>query len=106
MSLQLAASQLTAGNQDIRYRSMGLHLMPYGPNRDDPNRVSVGTLELLGQKAIIPRDNELGLPDDKIASLLTWRPSDDTDLEDAVSAVKGARHRHYEPALHQPRQDG
>ena len=29
VSLQLAASQLTAGNQEIRYRSMGLHLMPY-----------------------------------------------------------------------------
>ena len=33
VSLQLAASQLTAGNQDIRYRQMGLHLMPYGPDR-------------------------------------------------------------------------
>ena len=28
VSLQLAASQLTAGNQQISYRSMGLHLMP------------------------------------------------------------------------------
>ena len=31
VSLQLAASQLTAGNQQISYRRMGLHLMPYGP---------------------------------------------------------------------------
>ena len=32
MSLQLAASQLTVGNQDIQYETMGLHLMPYGPS--------------------------------------------------------------------------
>ena len=36
ISLQLAASQLTAGNQEIRYRQMGLHLMPYGPQKDNP----------------------------------------------------------------------
>lgn len=91
VSLQLAASQLTTGNQEIRYRSMGLHLMPYGPHPDDSKRISVGTLELLGQKAIIPRDSELSLADDKIGSRLTWSPSDDTELEDAVSAVKDAR---------------
>ena len=91
VSLQLAASQLTAGNQEIRYRSMGLHLMPYGPHPDDSNRISVGTLELLGQKAVIPRESELRLADDKIASQLTWSPSDDAELEDAVSAVKDAR---------------
>ena len=91
VSLQLAASQLTAGNHEIRYRSMGLHLMPYGPHPDDSKRISVGTLELLGQKAVIPRESELGLADDKIASQLTWSPSDDTELEDAVSAVKEAR---------------
>ncbi|MCY3991879.1 MAG: DEAD/DEAH box helicase family protein [Caldilineaceae bacterium] len=91
VSLQLAASQLTTGNQEIRYRSMGLHLMPYGPHPDDSRRISVGTLELLGQKAIIPRNSELGLADDKIGSRLTWGPSDDTELEDAVSAVKDVR---------------
>ena len=91
VSLQLAASQLTAGNHEIRYRSMGLHLMPYGPHPDDSQRISVGTLELLGQKAVIPRESELGLADDKIASQLTWSPPDDTELEDAVSAVKEAR---------------
>ena len=91
VSLQLAASQLTAGNHEIRYRSMGLHQMPYGPHPDDSKRISVGTLELLGQKAVIPRDRELGLGDDRIASQATWRPTDDTELEDAVSAVKDAR---------------
>ena len=90
VSLQLAASQMTAGNQEIRYRQMGLHLMPYGPHPDDQTRVSVGTLELLGQKAIVPRERELGLADDDIVSQVTWRPSDDTEMEDAVSAVKDA----------------
>ena len=91
VSLQLAASQLTAGNQEIRYRQMGLHLMPYGPSPDDPAQVSVGTLELIGQKAIVPRDSELALADDKIASQQTWRPDDDAELEDAVDAAKNAR---------------
>ena len=91
MSLQLAASQLTAGNQDIQYRKMGLHLMPYGPSPEDPARVSVGTLELLGQKAIVPRDNELGLADEKIGSQVVWGQHDDAELEDAVDAAKNAR---------------
>ena len=91
MSLQLAASQLTAGNQDIQYRRMGLHLMPYGPQADNPTHVSAGTLELLGQKAIVPRDNELNLTDDRIGSQVVWNPSDDAELEDAVGAAKDAR---------------
>ena len=37
ISLQLAASQLTTGNQDIGYRRMGLHRMPYGPDASRPN---------------------------------------------------------------------
>ena len=49
VSLQLAASQLTAGNQrHPPNRQMGLHLMPYGPSRDNPSLVQAGTLELLG----------------------------------------------------------
>ncbi len=91
VSLQLAASQLTAGNHNISYRQMGLHLMPYGPHQGDPGRVSVGTLELLGQRAIVDRPGDLGLEDDRIASQATWQLSDDTELEDAVSAVKEAR---------------
>ena len=91
VSLQLAASQLTAGNRDIRYQTMGLHLMPYGPSSYDSIRVSVGTLELLGQKAVIPRDGELDLPDDNIGSRAVWTRTDDAELEDAVDAVKDAR---------------
>ena len=90
LSLQLAASQLTAGNQDIQYRKMGLHLMPYGPSQDNPIKVSVGTLELLGQKSIVPRDSELALDDDNIRSRTVWHQQDDTELEDAVDAAKDA----------------
>ena len=90
VSLQLAASQLTTGNQEIGYRRMGLHLMPYGPQPDNPAQVSSGTLELLGQKAIVARDKELGLADDRIQSQSIWA-SGDADLEDAVAAAKDAR---------------
>ena len=92
VSLQLAASQLTTGNQDISYRQMGLHLMPYGPQADNPTRgVSVGTLELLGQKAIVPRRGELDLEDSKIASQNVWNQRDNAELEDAVAAAADAR---------------
>ena len=91
VSLQLAASQLTTGNQEIRYRQMGLHLMPYGPQANNPAQVSAGTLELLGQKAIAPRDNELNLGDGKIGSQIVWSQPDDAELENAVDAVKDAR---------------
>ncbi|MXZ92076.1 MAG: hypothetical protein F4W95_15095 [Chloroflexi bacterium] len=91
VSLQLAASQLTAGNQDIRYRRMGLYLMPYGPSQDDPTRVSVGTLELLDQKAIVPRDGAMDLGDDKIGSQVVWNQPDDAELEGAVDAAKNTR---------------
>ncbi len=90
VSLQLAAAQLTAGNTEIRYRQMGLHLMPYGPQADNPAQVSVGTLELLGQKAIVLRNSELDLADDRIASYSIWA-TDDAELEDAVDAAKDAR---------------
>ena len=90
VSLQLAAAQLTAGNQEVRYRQMGLHLMPYGPQTDNPGQVSAGTLELLGQKAIVSRDHELGLADDRIGSQAVWSERDDAELEDAVAAAKNA----------------
>ena len=90
VSLQLAASQLTAGNHNISYRQMGLHLMPYGPQRDNPAQVSVGTLELLGQKAIVARNNELNLAEDKIGSQAVWNQPDAAELEDAVDAAKDA----------------
>ncbi len=88
ISLQLAASQLTTGNQDIGYRRMGLHRMPYGPDTSDPAKVSAGTLELLGQKEIVSRDGELDLPDVRIASEEVWSHGGEA-MEDAVDAVKG-----------------
>ena len=91
VSLQLAASQLTAGNHNISYRSMGLHLMPYGPRRDAPGQVSVGSLELLGQKAIVAREGEFAIPDDTIASQRISLHSADAELEDAIDAVKDPR---------------
>ena len=89
VSLQLAASQLTAGNQEIRYRQMGLHLMPYGPQVNNAAHVSAGTLELLGQKAIVARHGELALPDERIASQSVWPAA--AELEDAVDAARDVR---------------
>ncbi len=88
VSLQLAASQLTAGNRRVSYIGMGLHLMPYGPDRYDPAKVSAGTLELLGQRAIVARPTELGLADESIASQTVWG---DAGLENAVKAARDAR---------------
>ena len=90
VSLQLAASQLTAGNADIRYSQMGLHLMPYGPQPHDPTRVSAGSLELLGQKAIVARHGELDIADDRIRSQAVWSATD-ADMEHAVEAAQNAR---------------
>ena len=87
ISLQLAASQLTTGNQDIGYRRMGLHRMPYGPDASDPTKISAGTLELLSQREIVPRNGELDLPDDRIASQEVWTQGGEA-MEDAVDAIK------------------
>ena len=92
VSLQLAASQLTAGNRNVRYRRMGLRIMPYGPDDYDTGNVSAGTLELLGQKDIVSRPNELDINDDAIDSRTVWPDDrDDPELEDAVEAASDAR---------------
>ena len=90
VSLQLAASQLTAGNQSVRYRGMGLYQMPYGPDSDNPGKVSAGTLELLGQKAIVSQRTELNIADDDINSRAMCENAD-FELEDAVDAARNAR---------------
>ena len=87
VSLQLAASQLTAGNRKISYLRMGLHLMPYGPHKNDTELASAGTLELLGQKVIVP---QLGTGEE-IASRTIWNEGDDAQLEIPVKAVQDAR---------------
>ncbi len=91
VSLQLAAAQLTAGNKDVRYRKMGLHQMPYGPNPHDPTRVSAGSLELLGQSAIVRRQGEFDIPDTEIGAQSVWKEDDNAELEDAVDAAKDTR---------------
>ena len=91
VSLQLAASQLTAGNHDIRYRKMGLHLMPYGPQPGAPAPIAAGTLELLGQQAIVPRAGAMDLGDDQIRSQAVWQDAHNPELEDAVDAAQAAR---------------
>ena len=90
VSLQLAASQLTAGNQSVRYRGMGLYQMPYGPDSDNPHKISAGTLELLGQKKIVSQRTELDIADDVINSRAMCENAD-FELEDAVDAARNAR---------------
>lgn len=93
VSLQLAASQLTSGEQSIRYRKMGLHLMPYGAQGGDPHKIGVGSLELLGQDAIVPKGLELRKEgfDETIDSRSVWDSSEDALLENEVEAVKDAQ---------------
>ena len=93
VSLQLAASQLTAGNHNISYRRMGLHLMPYGPQQDNTGRVAAGSLELLGQRAIVAREGELDIADAKIASQSVWPSTlaDSSEMEEAVDSVRDVR---------------
>ena len=91
ISLQLAASQLTASTKNIQYRRMGLHLMPYGPRPSaSPLRVDAGTLALLGQKEVVNRSQDLGPEDEKIASQSTWA-ADDAKLENVMDAVRDIR---------------
>lgn len=98
VSLQLAAAQLTQGNQDIRYRRMGLYLMPYG--EADPTsgrRGSAGSLELLGQRKFLERPGELPFDSEVGGEIGSHRLeldqglSEDAELEDAVDAAVGCR---------------
>ena len=98
VSLQLAASQLTAGNHEIRYRNMGLYKMSYGPSQDNKltylsaGTISAGSLELLMQKAIVSRDNELDLSEyNALKSKNVWDKSDNSELGNEVSASKDAQ---------------
>ena len=90
VSLQLAAAQLTAGNTEVRYQQMGLHQMSYGPQEN--GRVTAGTLELLGQKAILPRPNELNIGDDAVNSAqLQMSTTADAKTDKAVSEASGVK---------------
>ena len=89
VSLQLAASQLTAGNHEIRYCRMGLYQMPYGLESDDSPTASAGTLELLMQSAIIPKDVSLNLSDNLDTAIKSQNVWGEHDNE--VDAVKDAK---------------
>ena len=89
VSLQLAAAQLTSGNSDIAYRRMNLHLMPYGPS--GTNDVKVGSLELLGQNAIVPKIGQFDMDEMRIDSKQIQMTKDNPLLEDTVESVKNVR---------------
>ena len=86
VSLQLAAAQLTAGNQDVAYRRMQLYQMPYGP---EAGRARVGTPELLGQRKILRRAG-FDFADEKVGQQVQL-DRDDPLLEDAVDAASNVR---------------
>ncbi|WP_419840576.1 DEAD/DEAH box helicase family protein [Candidatus Poriferisodalis sp.] len=90
VSLQLAATQLMSGNADVKYRKMGLHLMPYGPQPDGVS--AAGTLELLARNEIIASGR---LFDDAAESSRietgAEQPLEGPDMDDAATAATGAR---------------
>ncbi|MCY4543541.1 MAG: hypothetical protein OXB95_14295, partial [Rhodobacteraceae bacterium] len=69
---------------------MGLHRMPYGPRGQNPNDLAAGSLELIGQSAIVPRLGEFELPDVDINAQNLQTREDDPELEDAVEAASNA----------------
>ena len=93
VSLQLAAAQLTTGNSDVAYQKMGLHRMPYGPVKDGMARdgVAVGSLALLGQSAIVPREGQMDVGDARLGSVQMQMAADDPLLENAIEDVRDVR---------------
>lgn len=92
VSLQLAATQLMAGNTDIKYRGMGLHLMPYGPQPD--KTVAAGSPELFGRQDIVFAGR---LFDDAAASTTVKTGAEHPDgalegpeMDDATAAARDA----------------
>ncbi|WP_419944532.1 DEAD/DEAH box helicase family protein [Candidatus Poriferisodalis sp.] len=90
VSLQLAATQLMSGNTDVKYRKMGLHLMPYG--RQPGGEVAAGTLEMLARSELVDARR---LFDDAVdsARLKTGAETvvEGPEMDDAVSAARNAR---------------
>jgi superfamily II DNA or RNA helicase len=93
VSLQLAATQLMSGNTDIKYRKMGLHLMPYGPQPD--GAVAAGSPELFGHQDVAFAGR---LFDDAAASTTVKTGAEHTngtlegpEMDDATAAARNAR---------------
>ncbi len=87
VSLQLAASQLTAGTQDVRYAKMGLRLMPYGPQGN--GQIRGGSMELFAAEQIAPRRSDLDFRETISAEDVWSDPG--TVVEDAAELIAGAR---------------
>ncbi|MYA74279.1 MAG: hypothetical protein F4Y27_06355 [Acidimicrobiaceae bacterium] len=92
VSLQLAATQLMSGSANVKYRRMGLHLMPYG--RQPDGSVAAGSPELFGNRRIV---DSLRLFDDNAASTRLETGAEHTailegpEMDDAVEAARDAR---------------
>ena len=97
VSLQLAATQLTAGNTNIKYRRMGLYLMPYGPTGDAVVPTAAGTLEFLAEDTVVrqPGQGELFARAAQGTALQMNLAAVDTlgdpDVGKAAEAAMGAR---------------
>ena len=90
ISLQLAASQLTASTRNVKYRKMGLHWMRYGPQPSPhQDRVAAGTLELILQNKIVDR-KDMGIGDGEIVSEVIWK-TEDRNMNKAVDDLKDIR---------------
>ena len=61
--------------------------MPCGPAENNPGHVQAGTLELLGQKAIVPRDNEIKLAEEQIISEHIWGQDETVDWRMLLSSL-------------------
>ncbi len=90
VSLQLAATQLTAGNTDIKYRGMGLYRMPYGPTDDPMVPIAAGTLELIAEDEVVP-PSELEMFARAAQGSAVKNNLGDPEVERAALAAVGAR---------------
>lgn len=90
VSLQLAATRLTASNYDIKFKRIGLHTMPYGPTEGKHQIVATGTLELLGQSEIVPA-LRLTEDEDITSEVVALDELDDPEVEDAVEAIQDTK---------------
>jgi len=93
VSLQLAATQLTANNRDVKYRRMGLYQMPYGPTRDHLVPVAAGTLELLADDNVVRRAQMDMLRRAAESHVVQMGPYSlgDPEVDRSAQAVLGAR---------------
>lgn len=90
VSLQLAATQLTAGNAEIKYSGMGLYRMPYGPTNEPMVPIAAGTLELIAEDEIVPPPEPEMFASAAQGSAVKVSLSD-PEIERAARAVMGAR---------------